>query len=878
MFGKTSSFAAVARALAIVLTLIGACKTAHAQRLLGLDISAWQGNVSQTTWNNLRNVENRRFVFIRSSRGGTTGYYDQNDADNTNGKNTLSQRYDDPYFIQNIIRANAAGIFAGTYHFTRPDIIETTLNSGGVRNSGADEADHFIQMAGPWMRPGYLMPIHDLEAGDLIRTDDQMAQFCIDFSNRIFQRMGIRPGIYINGNYTANILQTASTTLRDQIARPAANRPSVIAPCYPLLWDARWPNQTDPASIDVQGTNPKDTYSGFYGPWDDYGDANPWAFWQYASTGRLPSFNGGGSNLDFDAVHGDVEFLKDFLIPAVWMNDSSGDWSTLANWNSGQTPVMPVTGAGQVAPVGTLTLPTPRLPGAVTTGQNDTVILERTNANITVTLSSGAYNIRKLYMREALNITGGSLTINYDPKYPPNTTSLTAFRSGPLSAQFSGPVTLASGAALSVNFLQVDAGQSFTLDGGAVTFNTIGLMAGATPAKIVLTGPVTMNPLADVTAILGGSGLIDLNGGDRNLTIGDGAADVDLNIGPTIINGALTKSGPGTVVLISSNTYAGGTTISAGRLFVYNSLGSGTGSGPVIINGGTLGGVGTIAGVVTVKSGGTLAPGHPLVPARLTLNQPPALEGTVLFRIDRNRVVPSSDQLALSAGALSYGGALVVTNVGAPLLGGDEFTLFAAPAYAGTFTSSVLPTLNAGLNWDLSLLPVNGTIRVNRSPVANAVIVTNFPPRILEIPLAVLLANVTDPDGDPLTIANIDLITTNGITLTTNGAYLYYSNYVNVPDKFTYTIADNHGGTVIASVVITNAPSARFDSLPILNQNGLTLHFVGRPGWTYYLERSTNLPSWLTISTNVVPSTGLFDYVDPNPPNPAAFYKLRWSE
>ena len=34
------------------------------------------------------------------------------------------------------------------------------------------------------------------------------------------------------------------------------------------------------------------------------------------------------------------------------MNDVSGDWSTLNNWNSGQAPIAPVTGPGQVAPVG----------------------------------------------------------------------------------------------------------------------------------------------------------------------------------------------------------------------------------------------------------------------------------------------------------------------------------------------------------------------------------------------------------------------------------------------------------------------------------------------------------------------------------------------
>src|SRR5687768_8459305 len=175
-------------------------------RVLGLDISAWQGNISQTTWNNIRNVENRQFVFIRSSRGGTTGYYNQSDPDNSDGLNTLSQRYDDPYFVQNITRAPAAGLLAGPYHFSRPDIIASTTNSAGIPNNGTDEANHFIQMAGAWMRPGYLLPVHDLEAGDGLRTDNEMAQFCIDFSDRIHQVMGIRPVIYLNGNYAEFVL------------------------------------------------------------------------------------------------------------------------------------------------------------------------------------------------------------------------------------------------------------------------------------------------------------------------------------------------------------------------------------------------------------------------------------------------------------------------------------------------------------------------------------------------------------------------------------------------------------------------------------------------------------------------------------------------
>jgi len=141
-----------------------------------------------------------------------------------------------------------------------------------------------------------------------------------------------------------------------------------------------------------------------------------------------------------------------------------------------------------------------------------------------------------------------------------------------------------------------------------------------------------------------------------------------------------------------------------------------------------------------------------------------------------------------------------------------------------------------------------------------------------------LLGNATDGDADTLQLSSVDLTTTNGITLITNGNFIYYSNYVNVPDKFNYVISDGRGGSAVGSVYITNSPSARFAAAPNLNGNGLTLNFVGRPGWTYFLERSTNLPVWVTISTNVAPSIGLLEYVDPNPPYPSAFYQLKWSE
>ncbi len=507
-------------------------------RSLGLDISAWQGNISQATWNNIHNVNGRDFVFLRASRGGTTGYYNQSDPQNKNGQNTLSQRYDDPYFVQNITRATAAGMFAGSYHFARLDI---------VSNTGTDEANHFIQMAGPWMRPGYLLPVLDLEAGISQRTPNQMAQFVIDFSDRVFEVMGVRPAIYVGNSY-ANHLQAASLSLRQAVVSK-----------MPVTWIPRWPNESNPNSIPIQTAHPGDYTSAIYGPWDDAaGNEDPWSFWQYTASGRLSSFNNGNSDLDFNVAQGGIEFVKDRLVPAIWMNDNSGEWTTTANWNSGQTPIAPVQGPGQVARVGALTLPAERTPAI-----NDTVILERPG-DITVTLSSGSHSIRKLYAREALNITGGNLNIGYVPSTD----------STPISAQFSANVTLSGTGGLSVHTLQVDTTRTLALNGGSLTFNKVNLMSNpAAPAMITVGGDITLNPLNNATALIAkapgaGTGFVDLGGQNRTLTIGNGTAATDVSITVPVANGGLTKNGPGTLRLASNSTYLGDTIVAQGTLAI----------------------------------------------------------------------------------------------------------------------------------------------------------------------------------------------------------------------------------------------------------------------------------------------------------------------
>jgi autotransporter-associated beta strand protein len=109
---------------------------------------------------------------------------------------------------------------------------------------------------------------------------------------------------------------------------------------------------------------------------------------------------------------------------------------------------------------------------------------------------------------------------------------------------------------------------------------------------------------------LSGSGIVLLDG--HSLTIGSNNFNTTFS-GTIEESGALTKAGTGTLTLTGANTYTGTTTVTAGTLRVNNPTGSGTGSGPVKVQAGTLGGKGTIAGPVTIGTGS--GPGAVLAPS-----------------------------------------------------------------------------------------------------------------------------------------------------------------------------------------------------------------------------------------------------------------------
>ena len=661
--------AAIAAAVSATFAIASFSPIVHAQstgrRMIGIDVSDWQNQNGPTgdtpiDWATVRRPVSQGgagmdFAFIRSSRGGTTGTYDEHA-----GTGTLAHRYDDFAFVYNITNATANGVLAGPYHFARADILT---------NTGADEADHMIQQAGAWMRPGYVLPVFDFEAGAAQRDPANLSQFAVDFANRIKQVKGVAPIVYINQSYAQS----------NEIN-------STVPPAMPVNWVARWPNQIYYDAVDHQNGGPipvpqtANVYGLYNTAFPQVPTPEPWKFWQYNSRGRVPGIGGGVVAVDLDVAHGDIEFVKDHLVPAMWMTDASGDWSTLAQWNSDNPGYV----AGNDA-----TGPAPRLPNQI-----DTVILDRGAANPVITLNSGNHAVRKLFVREALNLTGGSLSVGYVPYTPAGGN----FGSGPVSAQFSAPVSLAGSAALSVHTLEVDPQQLFTLNGGSLTFDTINLARHATDGgRIIVGGNVNITGLNGRTAHIVSTGAgaepgsILLGGGTRTITVADGAAATDLCVDVAVQSGSLIKAGAGTMRL--NGGVSALITVSGGTLEVaHSNVGNVTNQARVVFDMAANGAYGALMagpGAFVKRGPGTLD-----ITSALTLTGPVTVNDSTMRLAGAAGRLPLAASYTINAGTLALDNAAANDNdrlKNAGPINGHSATLL----FNGSFTTEVAGPLSA---------------------------------------------------------------------------------------------------------------------------------------------------------------------------------------
>ncbi len=258
----------------------------------------------------------------------------------------------DTQFTTNISRATTAGLLVGSYHFVTPD---TT--------TGTVEANNYISKAGMYMKPGYLLPVLDLESGNDMSTA-ALTQWCLDYINTIHNATGVYPMVYTNSSYN-NDEVTAALAFTNISSSPHTG---------PLTY--QWLARPGSASLATGQPQPAlPTYPDPYGVWDpNYTtraasvdpSVKPWVFWQNGS--GAPN----GFTVDYNAANGNIEFVKDFLVPALWTNSGSGEWQNIPNWNSNNP------GGGTAA-----TGPASRLPGP-----QDWVKLQNTGGG-TVNLTGG---------------------------------------------------------------------------------------------------------------------------------------------------------------------------------------------------------------------------------------------------------------------------------------------------------------------------------------------------------------------------------------------------------------------------------------------------------------------------------------------------------
>ncbi len=143
-------------------------------------------------------------------------------------------------------------------------------------------------------------------------------------------------------------------------------------------------------------------------------------------------------------------------------------------------------------------------------------------------------------------------------------------------------------------------------------------------------------------AFLTDNGGIDL----KTFTLSFGGEGNWISNGTILGSGEIQKTGPGFLRLSGNNTFTGGITVSGGSLQIDNGLGSGSGTGPVVIESGAeLQGNGAIAGDVLIQAGAKVSPGGS-DPALLAVGNL-TLENGAAYVTQLNGPTPDSDYSVL---------------------------------------------------------------------------------------------------------------------------------------------------------------------------------------------------------------------------------------
>jgi subtilisin-like proprotein convertase family protein len=169
---------------------------------------------------------------------------------------------------------------------------------------------------------------------------------------------------------------------------------------------------------------------------------------------------------------------------------------------------------------------------------------------------------------------------------------------------------------------------------------------------------------------------------------------------------------------------------------------------------------------------------------------------------------------------------------------------------------------------------------INTPPVAGNDSIERYPTQGVKVRRSTLLANDGDADGDGL-ILTISTNSANAGTITVSGAWVIYTpaaGFTNA-DSFTYTIADNRGGSTVGTVTVTikvdNDPGQNL-VITDLGNGSFRISGSGIPGRTYRLQSTATLTlaDWQDLAGGSVTADaiGAFEFID-TPGSGMGFYR-----
>ena len=360
-------------------------------------------------------------------------------------------------------------------------------------------------------------------------------------------------------------------------------------------------------------------------------------------------------------------------------------------------------------------------------------------------------------------------------------------------------------------------------------------------------------------------------------------------------SGALTKTGTGTLVfLTTTETYSGATTVSAGKLLVNSATASG--SAVTVAPTATLGGTGTVAG--TVAAYGILSPGNSpgtLYSGSETWNgggsytwEIANLTGTAGTDWDKLAITGSLNVQANNtdskftiyiqgnpagfSGASTYKWLIASTTTGVQSFSADKFTIN---------TSGFTPDQSGG-QFVISTDGNNVYLQFGHV-TAGAVGVSRAWGTYLRIPVSTVLAQTSGGTGDRSVTG---VTSSSGDYVLLSGSEILFAPAANVNTTryLSYTVADSSTPTAFTAngtitVAVTNAVGAQH---PVISVSGssVTATFFGVKGFRYQVQKTTSIAegsvNWQPFGDPKIAdlSTGKLDITDTLSNGASAYYRL----